>query len=250
VKKPILAPMTLVSALRELRGAEGDRRPIVVDGARGLVPLLARELRAGGDASAVREGGSASGAAVLIWMGYPDKDRLREASLARIPIIGVTEGESLPYVLDTNLVTIEAGEKLPVAKVADVLARLLDRESIALAARLPVLREAVVDEVIRSVSRQNAMIAAAVWMPGVDMPILTLNQARMVLRIALAHGEEMGAARLPEVLGVVGAGFGLRAFTRQLLNFVPFVGWAAQGAVAYGGTRAIGEAARRRFADS
>jgi uncharacterized protein (DUF697 family) len=80
------------------------------------------------------------------------------------------------------------------------------------------------------------------------MPILTLNQIRLVLRIALAHGEEVGPERVPELLGVIGAGFGMRAVARELLDFVPIAGWAIKGGLAYGGTRAVGEAARRRFA--
>jgi uncharacterized protein (DUF697 family) len=77
--------------------------------------------------------------------------------------------------------------------------------------------------------------------------VLTLNQARLVLRIALAYGQEVDGARLPELLGVVGAGFGLRTVARELLDFVPVAGWAAKGAVAYAGTKALGEAARRYF---
>jgi len=49
------------------------------------------------------------------------------------------------------------------------------------------------------------------------------------------------------LLGVVGAGFGFRTVARELLDFVPFAGWAAKGVVAYAGTKAIGEAARRYF---
>ena len=70
------------------------------------------------------------------------------------------------------------------------------------------------------------MIAAAVFIPGVDMPILTLNQARLVLRIALAHGESIDNKRALELLGVVGAGFGFRAVARELLDLVPVAGWA------------------------
>ena len=77
--------------------------------------------------------------------------------------------------------------------------------------------------------------------------MLTLNQARLVLRIALAYGQEIDRSRLPELLAVVGTGFGLRALARELLDFVPVAGWAAKGAVAYAGTRALGEAARRYF---
>jgi uncharacterized protein (DUF697 family) len=86
-----------------------------------------------------------------------------------------------------------------------------------------------------------------VWIPGADLPLLTLNQIRLVLRIALAHGEEIDGSRVPELLGVVGAGFGLRTLARQLLDFVPVAGWVVKGAVAYAGTRAIGEAATQYF---
>ena len=128
-----------------------------------------------------------------------------------------------------------------------MLAKTLGSDAVGLAARLPALRGAVVDELIRAVARQNAMLATAFWVPGVDMPVLTLNQARMVLAIALAHGEQIDRSRLPDIAGVVGAGFGLRQLARQLVGFVPLAGWVTRGAVAYGGTHAVGEAARRRF---
>jgi len=136
---------------------------------------------------------------------------------------------------------------LPVADVARAIASAVGDRGAGLAARLPVLRDAVVDELIRSCARKNAVIAAAVFVPGVDMPVLTLNQARLVLRIGQAYGREVDRTRLPELLGVVGVGFGLRTVARELLDFVPFAGWAAKGAVAYAGTKALGEAARRYF---
>jgi uncharacterized protein (DUF697 family) len=245
--KPKVGPLLALSLVREFRPATPDRRPIVVDGARELVPLLARELRAGGDDSAVREGGDPSGAAALVWIGKADEERLRRASRAGIPIVGLTEGESLPYVLDTDLVVVRPGEGMPVEGVARVLARTLGERGIGLAQRLPALREPVIDDLIRRASRRNAAIAAAVWVPGLDMPILTLNQLRLVLRIALASGEEVGPARLPELAGVVGAAFGFRTIARQLLGLVPFAGWATRASIAYAGTRSIGEAAKRRY---
>jgi uncharacterized protein (DUF697 family) len=80
------------------------------------------------------------------------------------------------------------------------------------------------------------------------MPILTLNEAKLVLQIALAHGRELDSKLWPEILAVVGAGFGLRRVAAELLDLVPVAGWAVKGGVAFAGTRAIGEAARRRFA--
>jgi uncharacterized protein (DUF697 family) len=86
-----------------------------------------------------------------------------------------------------------------------------------------------------------------VFVPGVDMPVLTLNQIRLVLRIAVAYGEEIDNRRAAELVGVVGAGFGLRAVARELLDLVPVAGWALKGGIAYTGTKAIGEAAVRYF---
>ena len=240
-------PMALLSVVREVRAGAGERKPIAVAGARELVPLLAKELRAGGDPTAVREAGRPNDAAVLVWIGKADEDALRAAALAHVPIVGVTDGESLPYVLDTDIVAVRPGEGLPVGEIAHAVAAALGDRGTDLAARLPVLRSAVVDELIRIYARKNALVAAAVFVPGVDMPVLTLNQARLVLRIALAYGEEVDRSRLPEMLGVVGAGFGLRALARELLDLVPVAGWAAKGAVAYAGTKALGEAARRYF---
>jgi uncharacterized protein (DUF697 family) len=186
-------------------------------------------------------------AAVLIWLGAPDEDALREASRNDVPIIAVTDAEVVPYVLATDLVRVAPGAGFPVEEIATAIARRLGENSTSLAARLPVLRGAVCEELIRAFSRRNGIIAAAVFIPGVDLPALTINQIRLVLRIALAHGQPIDNARGVELLGVVGAGFGFRAVARELLDLIPFAGWAVKGGVAYAGTRAVGEAAVRYF---
>jgi uncharacterized protein (DUF697 family) len=245
-RKSKLGPLSLISVVRELRRGEGDRRPIAVAGARELVPLLARELRAGGDASAVVEQ-TTERAAVVVWVGEPDEDALRKAARAGIPVVALTEAHSVPYALATDLVRAEPGHGFPVDAIVRAVARRLGEDGTALAARLPVLRGAVCDELIRSFSKRNAVVSAAVFVPGVDMPVLTLNQVRLVLRIALAYGQEIDRQRAVELLGVVGAGFGFRTVARELLDFVPVAGWALKGAIAYAGTRAVGEAAVRYF---
>lgn len=234
--KTKLAPLAVLSVVRELRTGAGDRRPLAVAGARELVPLLARELRSGGEASAVVEG-VVEGAACLVWVGAPDKEALRAAARADVPAIAVTDARRVPYVLDTDVVRVAPGEGFPVEEIARTVAKRLGENGTSLAARLPVLRDHVVDELIRSFSKKNAIVSAAIFIPGVDMPVLTLNQVRLVLRIALAYGQSVDASRALELLGVVGAGFGFRALA----------GWAMKGAIAYTGTRAIGEAARRYF---
>lgn len=241
-----VGPMSLVSLLREVRKAEGDTKPLAVAGARELVPILARELRAGGDPAAVVEQ-DVTDAAALIWVGAADEEKLRAADRAKIPIVAVTDAAALPYVLADDLVRVPPGQGFPIDRIAAVLARRLDDEGLALAARLPVLRGAVTDRLIAGASKRNGLIGVAVFVPGVDFPILTFNQLRLVLRIALAHGEGIDRSRAVELAGVVGAGFTFRAVARSLLDFVPFAGWAVKGAVAYTGTRAVGEAAVRYF---
>jgi uncharacterized protein (DUF697 family) len=239
-------PLAALSVFREIRRGAGDQRPLAVAGARELVPLLARELRAGGDPSAVVEG-RVEGAAILIWVGPPDKDALRAAKGAGVPIIALTDDRSVPYVLAEDMVRVPPGQGFPVDAIARAVARRLGENGTALAAKLPVLRPAVSNELIRSFSKKNGILSAAIFVPGVDMPILTLNQIRLVLRLALAHGQEVDRDRAIELAGVVGAGFGFRAIARQLLDFVPFAGWAVKGAIAYTGTRAIGTAAEKYF---
>ncbi|MBA3843958.1 MAG: DUF697 domain-containing protein [Actinobacteria bacterium] len=210
------------------------------------MPLLAKELRAGGEAGAVVEDRS-EGAAALVWIGPPDEAVLRKASRAHIPIVALSDTELVPYVLPADVIRVPPGRGFPVAEIAAALARGLGENGTSLAARLPVLRPAVCKSLIAHFAKRNAIVSAAIFVPGVDMPVLTLNQVRLVLRIALAYGQEIDRNRAAELLGVVGAGLGFRAVARELLDLVPVAGWAVKGAIAYSGTKAVGEAAVRYF---
>jgi uncharacterized protein (DUF697 family) len=247
-------PSAIIGLVRELRTGSGGERPLLVAGVPALVPALARELRRGGDPEAVREAGEPEQSAALVIVlegepGEPELALLQRAQKADVPVVAVTEaGDApVPYVLATDVVQIAPGSGFPVGEIAAAVARRLGESGTALAARLPVLRRAVSEELIRSFSRQNGLIGAAVFVPGADLPALTINQARLVLRLAAAHGLEVDAARAPELLAVAGSGFGLRAVARELLGSVPVAGWALKGAIAYTGTRALGEAALRYF---
>jgi uncharacterized protein (DUF697 family) len=251
-----VTPTAVLGLLKELRaGAQRDQQ-LVVSGARELAAVLCRDLVRGGVAGAVREQGPLEGAAAVVHVlaGPPagdDEKLLKEAARARIPIVAVVAGKvevgHVPYVLEQNVVRIGSGSGFPVDEIAQRLARALGESATPLAARLPVLRRAVCDELIRKFSRQNGFVGAAVFVPGADLPVLTLNQVRLVLRIADAYGFEIDRERLPEVLGIVGSGLGLRALARRSIGLVPVLGWAIKGAIAYGGTRALGEAAVRYF---
>ena len=110
----------------------------------------------------------------------------------------------IPYVLEENVVRVGSGTGFPVEEIARRLAKALGERGTPLAARLPVLRRPVCDVLIASSPARTGSSALAVFLPGDDLPVLTLNQVRLVLRIADAHGFEIDKERLPEVLGVIG----------------------------------------------
>jgi uncharacterized protein (DUF697 family) len=251
-----LHPLAVAGLLRELRAAAADHRPLAVDGARTLADALARQLARGGSITDVRRG-SADGALALVYVlaAQPtegDRQALRTAYRARVPIVCVLAGPEVdplrvPYALATDIVRVPAGSGFPLDEIATALAGLLGERATELAARLPALRRGVCEALVRRFARRAGVTGAAVFVPGADFPVLTLMQLRLVLRLAAAHGLEVDAQRLPEIGAVVGSGLAFRTLARQALGVVPVAGWAVKGAVAYTGTRALGEAALRYF---
>jgi uncharacterized protein (DUF697 family) len=246
-----LAPAVVFKLMRELRKAAESRKPILVAGARELTDALRRELVRDGDETAVRSSGVEGAAALVYVLAHeltPEDERtLRTADAHGVPIVvlGPDPASAIPYVLATDVIPLRPGEGFPLPELAALLGRKLDEDAVQLAARLPVLRRGISEALISRVARQNAVLGAAIFVPGADYPVLTLNQLRLVLRLAQAHGEEIDAQRAPEILGVVAGGLSFRALARQALSVVPVAGWAVKGAIAYTGTRALGEAALR-----
>jgi uncharacterized protein (DUF697 family) len=132
------------------------------------------------------------------------------------------------------------GGKDLLEEIAPRIVRAMDEDYlVALAKGYPPLRRAVCEEIVRHNARQNAVVGA-LPIPGADMPVMTANQARMVLNIAAAYGEDLSMDRAKELLGVLAAGFGLRAISRQAVKLVPVGGWAAAAVIGYAGTVAMG----------
>ncbi len=127
------------------------------------------------------------------------------------------------------------------------IVRALDEDYLVpLAKGYPPLRRAAGEEIVRHNARQNAVIGA-LPIPGADMPVMTANQARMVLNLAAAYGEELSLERARELIGVLAAGFGLRALSRQGVKLVPVGGWATAAAIGYAGTVAMGRSTMLYF---
>ena len=260
-----LHPAAVYGVVKEIKAAAEDLSPLVVAGAAAPASELVAALAEGGDTSALRDLSGREvtrydlqGAALLLYVvsgekpTAEDEQALKLADRNDVDAVCVLVGaESTPvdiaYVPATRVVAVPPGRPLPVDRIAELVASLTDETGYALAARLPVVREAVVQAIVRRFARQNGVLGVAIFVPGADFPVLTLNQLRMVFRIAAAHGEEIDRERIPEVLAVVGAGLGFRTVAREALGFVPGLGWAIKGGVAYVGTKALGKAATAYF---
>ena len=118
---------------------------------------------------------------------------------------------------------------------------------LALALSFPFVRKPLSLEAVSATSLQNAGIGLVLFIPGADMPLMTLNQAKMLLQIAAAYGEPMSAARVKELAAIVAGGFACRSVARQVAGAVPGVGWAVKAGVGYAGTKAMGLAAVEYF---
>jgi uncharacterized protein (DUF697 family) len=127
--------------------------------------------------------------------------------------------------------------------LADWIMRRLEKLHTALGHNFEFVRRAVAKETVRRCAWQNAAIGVAVFLPGADMPLMTLNEGRMLLQIAAAYGQSLDTQRIKELLVIVAGGFVCREVASELLGVVPGFGWAIKGGVAYSGTVAMGSAA-------
>jgi uncharacterized protein (DUF697 family) len=146
----------------------------------------------------------------------------------------------------------------PEATIREVLK---DKDVLALplARQFPVFRKAVLEDIIHSVARENALFAVTTALPNVvpslielpwaigefasDTMFLTANQVRMAFQIAAACGKDVGFAKQKaEVLTIAAGAFGWRALARELVSHIPLGGGLIpKGAIAYAGTYVAGK---------
>jgi uncharacterized protein (DUF697 family) len=244
--------------LKEIESSAAGEHVLAVGGAPELAPLLRQQLLRGRAEPGAVCLGDPEGADVYVHVldGEPDDvdvAALRRARRARVPVVAVARGRAratapIPYVPATDVVWMSGADGYPLGAIAETIAARLGEHGAPLAARVPLIREAVCRELVASFSRRNGLFAAAIWIPGADLPVLTLAELRLVSRLAQAYGLDSGRDLVPELAATLGAAFGLRALARELLDLVPVAGWAVKGTLAYAGTRALGEAACKRFA--
>lgn len=118
---------------------------------------------------------------------------------------------------------------------------------LAFALAFPFVRKPLALDAVSTTALQNAGVGFLMFIPGADMPVMTLNQAKMLLQIAAAYGCPMNMERAKELAFVVGGAFVFRGVARQLVAVVPGLGWAVKAAIGYAGTVAMGRAAIEYF---
>ena len=124
-------------------------------------------------------------------------------------------------------------------------------------------RKPVIDRVIHSVARENALFAVATALPNVvpnllelpwavgefasDTAFLTINQVRMAFLIGAASDQEVGyMEQKGQIATIVGSAFGWRTLARELVGKIPLGGGLIpKGAIAYAGTYVVGKGLER-----
>lgn len=157
---------------------------------------------------------------------------------ATVPNVG--QGIELANLIDVDF---DDDDSRPLEELGTWIVQNVADKRLALARAFPFLRHPLAVELAKQTTIQNGAIGLVVFMPGADMPLIALNQAKMILQIAAVYGKPMNKERVTEVLPIVGGGLGCRAIARRLTSQIPLLGWAIKPAVAASGTIAMAIAA-------
>jgi hypothetical protein len=144
-------------------------------------------------------------------------------------------------------------------RTVDEIVKARDELGLALARSFHPFRKPVVDRVISSVARENAIFAVASALPNVvpsvlelpwafgefasDTAFITMNQVRMAFLVAGASDKPVGYNKqLAELISIGAGAFGWRALARELVGFIPLGGGLIpKGAIAYAATYVLGK---------
>ena len=184
--------------------------------------------------------------------GDPTEDddaAVRDADRRGIPVVVVQlwpQAEwTRPFVLTPFVVECRAGEGFPLEEIADRIVEASEHDA-ELAARIPVLWPAVKKSVVRRTVVRAA--ALGVLSRGRVRPLITLEQIRMVSRLASLEGRAgpNASGAMSSLGGTAGAvlasGVAFRELARVARRVLPAP--LADGLVAGSGTWAIARAAR------
>ena len=223
--------------------------PVVVSGM--LAEQLAKELAAGAEPGVVvaHEGTATPLAEVLVRIiaGEPsdaDAAFVRDAERRETPVVLVQlwpQADWTPtFVLSPFVVECRTGEGFPLREIADRIVEASEHGPL-LAARIPALKEATSDGLVRgSVTRAAILAVAGTGKKGAARPLITLEQLRMLARLrATTTGSRPD--EMPVIAGgaalALAAGFAFRGVARRAQEVLPAP--IANAAVAAAGTWAL-----------
>ena len=126
------------------------------------------------------------------------------------------------------------------------------------------LRNFAVQQIIRSIAKENALFCLATALPdavpglslpwaigefGSDAAFLTMNQIRMAFLLAAASDRAVGyREQRSEIASIVMGAFGWRALARELVGKIPFGGGLIPKAgIAWAGTFVVGQSLERFY---
>lgn len=135
---------------------------------------------------------------------------------------------------------------------------------LSLARHIYPFRAPVVNDIIKTVSKENALFSLATAVPSIlpfislpwavgefasDTAFLTMNQVRMAFQIAGASDRNIGyREQRAEMASLVAGAFGWRAIARELVGHIPLGGGLIpKAAVAYAGTYVVGLSLERYY---
>lgn len=163
-----------------------------------------------------------------------------------VELVARTEADAAEAPMEPYALDDEARAALD-RRMGEWIIAVCREKRLAFALAFPFVRKPLSIDAVNSTALQNAGVGAVMFIPGADMPIMTLNQAKMLLQIAAAYGQPMNTERVKELAAVVGGAFLMRSVARQAVALVPVLGWAIKAGVGYAGTVAMGRAAIEYF---
>jgi uncharacterized protein (DUF697 family) len=261
-------PLNLSKSLKAFKDASvGATEPasVVLAGDPALVEAAKERFAEGGMIPAsLADTSAASLAAVvsapdelLVVLTTPDKEAGVEASLGYSlargsVIVAVDEGPGVKarasYLANgASRLSFSSASPGGWSRLFSLCAEAAGDRGVALARRYPVVRQAAARRLVWKTAAQNVFIALVFFVPGSDMPAMTLNQARMVLNLAAMYGQQIDKERAVEIAGVVVLGYGFRGIGRLLVRSVPGLSLVMRVVTAYSATMAVGLGAMAYF---
>jgi len=249
---------SLAAALRD-EVDRGNPGPVLVTGM--LAEQLARQLSEGASPGAVvvadasRVAGSAVVVRIVAGELSDDDDQLvHDADRQGVPVVLVQlwpqEEWTAPFVRTPFVVECQAGHGFPIPEIAARISEAVE-SPIALALRVPVLRQRVIDSVVGTAAVRAAILGSIGARSRSARPLITLEQVRMLAELrglggasGPAPGDQIGLAPFAGVAAAVaGSGFVFREAARLARRVLPAP--VADAAVAGAATWIVGKAVRR-----